>query len=157
MKRSKKINPGGIAPRVLTYQSEAEDAIAALSRYVDRAKWWNTIEVQKILNGRTARKLEDNKNETGGKYLRAIVLETESQKVGDTVFGVVDVYAVIEAFNVTCPALAHAVKKALCPGERGDKSKVQDIKEAKDALVRAVDMEIARKCLNHNKSQDNIE
>ena len=38
-----------------------------------------------------------------------------------------DVYRVIKAFDVTCPALQHLIKKALCTGLRGHKDKRQDL------------------------------
>lgn len=53
----------------------------------------------------------------------------------------VDVYDVLVAYNVTCPAIAHAIKKCLMPGQRGDKDTVQDLKEAIQALERAVLLE----------------
>ena len=55
-----------------------------------------------------------------------------------------DVYSVLEAFDVTCPALQHAVKKLLMPGQRGAKSEVQDLKEALASVSRAIDMACAR-------------
>lgn len=54
-----------------------------------------------------------------------------------------DVYAVLKAFAVTCPARAHAVKKLLCAGLRGKGSQVQDLVEARDAVSRAVEMQRA--------------
>ena len=55
----------------------------------------------------------------------------------------VDVYDVLTAFNVTCPATAHAVKKLLCAGRRGGgKNRLQDLAEAQQALVRAIDLEM---------------
>jgi len=52
--------------------------------------------------------------------------------------GGMDVYDVLTAFAVTCPALAHAVKKMLCPGQRGAKTKLQDLKEAAWSLAEAI-------------------
>lgn len=52
-----------------------------------------------------------------------------------------DVYDVLTAFNVTCPAVAHAVKKLLCAGQRGHKDRATDIAEAQAALARAVELE----------------
>lgn len=49
----------------------------------------------------------------------------------------VDVYDVLKAFSVTCPALQHAAKKVLCAGLRGHKDKSKDIREAIEALERA--------------------
>lgn len=57
---------------------------------------------------------------------------------------VVDVYDVLNAFNVTCPGLQHAIKKMLMPGLRGDKSRMQDLVEAHSALSRAIEMENER-------------
>ena len=56
-----------------------------------------------------------------------------------------DVYAVLVAFNVTCPARQHAIKKLLMPGQRGSKSEGQDLDEALWSVSRAVDMAYARR------------
>jgi len=53
----------------------------------------------------------------------------------------IDVYDVLKAFEVTQPAVAHAVKKLLAPGKRGAKTWLQDIGEARDSLIRAIEME----------------
>ena len=50
---------------------------------------------------------------------------------------VIDVYDVLDAFDVTNPAAAHAVKKLLCPGTRGAKDWETDHQEAIDSLERA--------------------
>ena len=50
---------------------------------------------------------------------------------------IVDVYEVLAAFGVTCPALAHAIKKLLCAGERGVKDTDQDLREAVIAIQAA--------------------
>jgi hypothetical protein len=55
-----------------------------------------------------------------------------------------DVYSVLVAFGVTCPARAHAIKKLLMPGQRGAKGEVQDLKEALTSVSRAIDMVRAR-------------
>lgn len=52
----------------------------------------------------------------------------------------VDVYDVLKAFNVTCPATAHAIKKLLCPGQRGIKDKEQDLSEAMASIKRAIEL-----------------
>ena len=52
-----------------------------------------------------------------------------------------DVYDVLDAFGVTCPATAHAVKKLLCAGQRGHKDRLTDLQEAAAALTRAVELE----------------
>jgi hypothetical protein len=74
-------------------------------------------------------------NQSGSKYLRRIICHVE---------GYVDVYAVLDAFNVACPATAHAIKKLLFPGIRGNKERLQDLTEARDAIDRAIQMHKAR-------------
>lgn len=48
----------------------------------------------------------------------------------------IDVYRVLSLFGVTDQAIGHAIKKLLCPGQRGAKTKRQDIQEAIDTLER---------------------
>lgn len=74
-------------------------------------------------------------NKSGSKYLRRILLLKGKW---------VDVYAVLEAFMVTCPARQHAIKKLLCSGLRGKAGTLQDLQEARDAIDRAIQMEKAR-------------
>lgn len=69
--------------------------------------------------------------EADNKYLREI-------KPG--VF--VDVYDVLMAWNVTNPALQHLIKKALQAGERGHKSRKQDLQDIIDSAIRAKELEI---------------
>jgi len=52
----------------------------------------------------------------------------------------VDVYDVLEAFNVTCPALQHLIKKALCVGIRGHKDESQDLQDILDSANRAISL-----------------
>ena len=78
----------------------------------------------------------DNANKTGRKYLRDI---------GHLVIdNCIDVYAVIEAFCVKCPARQHAIKKLLCAGLRGKGDQMQDLIEARDAVTRAIQLQQAR-------------
>lgn len=64
------------------------------------------------------------------KYLRTI-----TNQDGDKM--VVDVYDVIEAFAITCPAISHAAKKVLCAGLRGHKDQLTDIQDVIDSMERA--------------------
>lgn len=48
----------------------------------------------------------------------------------------IDVYRVLELFEVVDPAIQHAVKKLLCAGGRGYKDQAKDVQEAIDSLVR---------------------
>jgi len=52
----------------------------------------------------------------------------------------IDVYDILKAYNVTCPAIAHAVKKLLQAGNRGYKSESQDLTEAKQSIERAIEL-----------------
>lgn len=70
-------------------------------------------------------------NASGSKYLRTIQLTADKK---------VDVYAVLLAFNVTCPARQHAIKKLLCAGLRGKNDELNDLKEAKDAIHRGIEL-----------------
>lgn len=74
-------------------------------------------------------------NASGSKYLRNVFTTGQGQ---------VDVYAVLDAFNVTCPARQHAIKKLLCTGIRGKANDMQDLTEAQDAVTRAIQLQTAR-------------
>lgn len=71
-------------------------------------------------------------NQSGSKYLRDIPCLVD---------GKADVYAVLDAFQVTCPARQHAIKKLLCAGIRNKGTCLQDLTEARDAIDRAIQME----------------
>lgn len=53
----------------------------------------------------------------------------------------IDVYDVLTAWNVTNPAIQHAIKKLLQPGQRGHKTKSEDLQEALVSLQRAIEIE----------------
>lgn len=72
----------------------------------------------------------------GAKYLRTI---RPADGVGSPIK--IDVYCVIKAFGITCPALQHALKKILAAGQRGKGDKVSDIKGILDATWRALELE----------------
>jgi len=57
---------------------------------------------------------------------------------------IVDVYDVLDAFDVRCPALQHLTKKALNAGVRGHKDKLTDLDDIIDSAVRAKELEIQR-------------
>ena len=54
----------------------------------------------------------------------------------------VDVYDVVKAFDVVCPAMQHAIKKMLCSGQRGVKDSVRDKREAIDSINRSIELEL---------------
>lgn len=70
-------------------------------------------------------------NKSGSKYLREMKCLVD---------GKADVYSVIETFQVRCPARQHAIKKILCSGIRGKGDELQDLREARDAIDRAIQM-----------------
>lgn len=74
----------------------------------------------------------------GKKYLRTIWPATEGPAVD------IDVYAVLEAFDVTCPAIQHCIKKLLMAGRRGKGNRLDDLVGALAALNRAIEMEKIR-------------
>lgn len=49
----------------------------------------------------------------------------------------IDIYRVLKMWEVTDPAIQHAVKKLLCSGKRGAK---QDLQEAVDSINRSIEM-----------------
>lgn len=74
----------------------------------------------------------------GSKYLRKIRSAVTSDSIQ------IDVYAVLEAFAVTCPARAHAIKKLLCAGGRGKGGQLADLIGADAAVSRAIELQKAR-------------
>ena len=75
-------------------------------------------------------------NPAGAKYRRTI-----RDCLGGNDTCTVDVYSVLQAFNVVNPGLQHAAKKVLCAGIRGKGSFRQDVTEAIEALQRALVLE----------------
>jgi shikimate 5-dehydrogenase len=52
-----------------------------------------------------------------------------------------DVYDVLKAFEVSNPAIQHAIKKLLKGGKRGYKDVSQDYKEAIQSINRAIELD----------------
>ena len=75
----------------------------------------------------------------GTKYHRAITGSLlRQQKEKATVQ--VDIYDVLKAFEITCPARQHALKKLLLAGGRGSKSERTDLEEAHNSIKRAIEL-----------------
>jgi hypothetical protein len=53
----------------------------------------------------------------------------------------IDVYDVLVAYDVTNPAIQHAIKKLLMPGLRGHKNVLSDLREAQNSIKRAIEIE----------------
>lgn len=92
----------------------------------------------------------------GKKYLRKIHSATRDKAPIQ-----VDVYNVLEAFKVTCPARQQAIKKLLCTGTRGKGNELADLIGAEAAVARAIELEkdrqidlIMEETPTEEKSQD---
>lgn len=75
------------------------------------------------------------------KYLRAI--RKPVTLADGTVLVVeveIDVYDVLQAWEVQNPALQHLIKKALQPGARGHKSREQDLADIVSSAIRAKEL-----------------
>jgi hypothetical protein len=70
--------------------------------------------------------------EVANKYQRLITERHTGRSI------TVDIYDVLTAYAVTCPAIAHAIKKLLMPGQRGGKDARQDLEEALVSVQSAI-------------------
>jgi len=52
----------------------------------------------------------------------------------------IDVYRILELFEVVCPVAQHIVKKALAAGKRGAKSPARDMQDIADSANRWLEM-----------------
>jgi hypothetical protein len=89
--------------------------------------------------------MTDDNNASGRKYFRPI--KGAKEFLGDAggfVTFKIDAYAVIETFGLTCPARQHALKKILLAGDRGKNDTIDDLKEARDAITRAIELQVMR-------------
>lgn len=68
----------------------------------------------------------------GSKYIKYITNYEGTESI------YVDVYCVLSAYDVKCPAIGHAIKKLLMPGQRGSKTAKQDMEEAIVSIQRAI-------------------
>lgn len=93
----------------------------------------------------------------GKKYLKniyAVKLHHFGDEGRNSVpFFAVDIYAVLEAFKVTCPARAHAIKKLLCCGQRGKGDELADLLGVEAAVARAIELQKIRD--EESKSETN--
>lgn len=68
----------------------------------------------------------------GAKYIRKV------RSVDGNGYVMADAYCIIDACNVKRSAVAHAIKKLLYAGQRGKNDELADLKEAREALDRAI-------------------
>ena len=64
--------------------------------------------------------------------------KTDQRHVPSTTIAVSDV---LNAWSVTTPAISHAIKKLLQPGQRGHKDKITDLREAISSIERGIELE----------------
>ena len=81
---------------------------------------------------------DQHAKQPGSKYQRMLLQTLPEGQPG--AFVVVDVYDVLRAWDVTCPAIQHAIKKLLQPGQRGSKSAAQDLREAIGSIERSIQL-----------------
>jgi len=85
---------------------------------------------------------EDLRQHSGRKYIRRVWAtgiggSGHPQEMG---FVDVDFYDIVNALAVTNPAVQHALKKLMYCGRRNKGDEVQDLREARDAITRAIQM-----------------
>ena len=81
---------------------------------------------------------DQHAEQPGSKYKRLLRQTLPEGHAG--AFVIVDVYDVLRAWDVTCPAIQHAIKKLLQPGQRGSKSAAQDLREAIGSIERSIQL-----------------
>ena len=67
----------------------------------------------------------------------------------------IDIYKVLDLWQVTHPCLQHAAKKILVAGNRGYKNVEKDIQEAIDSLERWKEMQVENSVFNDKQEENN--
>lgn len=71
---------------------------------------------------------------------KALGIKKHNHYFKDCPYDKVDVYRILDIFNVTDPCLQHLVKKGLCAGKRGHKDFRKDLQDIIDTAQRRIDM-----------------
>lgn len=119
---------------------EYEPALAMLSARVDGTE----VDFHRVLLNHTFGKLGRSQLSTGHEKPETPVVKAKHSHYYKDVshLETIDVYRVLQLFNVTDPCLQHAIKKLLVAGGRGaGKDVSRDIQEAIDSLLRVQEME----------------
>lgn len=111
------------------------EPVNKLARKQEQSKRREKRNDNKDVKGRT--KIQGHE---GRKYLRQIYPASDIMQ--DPID--IDVYCVLEAFDVTCPARAHAIKKLLCCGTRGKGNELADLEGVLAAVNRAIELQELR-------------
>jgi len=91
---------------------------------------------------------DDKKPDSKGKITKYNKLFTN--KDGESI--ILDVYDVLEGFDVRCPALQHLTKKSLNIGTRGHKDILTDLDDIIASALRAKELEIQRQRLREQNA-----
>ena len=119
--------------------AEAERRMDAIAQNGNDGLHYNPEDVAGVHSEAKQARYQDTAGGTGDHY------EAPASKYHVQIKGQwVDVYDILAAYNVTNPADAHAIKKMLCPGQRGAKDGIQDRQEAIVSLQRAIELEQGR-------------
>jgi len=109
--------------------------------------WRETLEFRPVIdtniNHVTTTNLSEELEEMAGKLPQGSewIKPPVSNKYNKPCKGItIDVYDVLKAFEVTCPAMQHAIKKCLMAGKRGSKDAVQDMNEAIQSIERSKEL-----------------
>lgn len=84
-------------------------------------------------------------------YAHTVIAQREPAATSDSKYNrpcngiTIDVYDILKAFNVTCPALQHLIKKALAVGQRGHKDASEDLKDILASAKRAIELSESNK------------
>lgn len=62
----------------------------------------------------------------------------------------IDIYDILDRFNISSPPVQHAVKKLLVAGDRGVKDTILDLQEARSSITRAIQQETLKEELYEN-------
>lgn len=102
--------------------------------------------VTNVKDDRPERELRIGSGVAPGVHSNDVITERSSKYHREIKPGVwVDVYDVLVAFNVTCPALQHLIKKALAVGQRGHKDASEDLKDILASAKRAIELSESNK------------
>ncbi len=148
----------GLAKQILKNENERGEVTYEIKPVevkpvkINDAKWANTwgswgsgyLEIARDKAIKATEDTMSDDNKSGRKYFRPIKGAKCAIGGHPESLTMIDVYAVAETFDVTCPARTHALKKILLAGDRGKNDTIADLDEARDAITRAIELEEQR-------------
>lgn len=152
----------------VTYDSKVDGFISAIARYSFTVDWLDgSTSTESLIDHDTKLKFHPLANEEPSvlKYVTCIQEKypKEEKTTGDyqhyfkdvSKLKQIDIYRVLDLWEVQDPCIAHAVKKLLVAGNRGYKDTTKDIQEAIDSLNRWKEMQVENKGIVGNSEKDN--